>query len=311
VNAGDRSARAGSIGPLGDLTGLREMPCLFCGVHDEVLRFRDDPFRVVSCRRCGLVYVNPRLPSDRLLEMYQEAYWTSDRACEFGYTEYLADAPLYLRTNRLRRRVILQRKPGPGAVLDVGCAAGFFLSVMAELGWETTGVELSAPMVRYATDELALPDIRRGDLLSLELPPEHYDVVTLWDVVEHLEHPVAHLRAAARALKPDGLLLIETQNVASLFARILGRKWQHYKHAEHLYHFDPRSLPRLLDLAGFEQVRASPRHGGKYVSMTFLAERVGRVHPLLGTLAAPLRLLGRRAIYLNFMDELVVLARRR
>jgi 2-polyprenyl-3-methyl-5-hydroxy-6-metoxy-1,4-benzoquinol methylase len=136
-------------------------------------------------------------------------------------------------------------------------------------------------------------------------------VVTLWDVIEHLEDPIAHLGAAARALKPDGLLVIETQNVASLFARLLGRKWQHYKHAEHLYHFDPRSLGRLLELAGLEQVDRSARRGGKYVSMTFLAERVGRIHPLLSTLASPLRLLGRRALYLNFRDEMVVVARRR
>jgi 2-polyprenyl-3-methyl-5-hydroxy-6-metoxy-1,4-benzoquinol methylase len=311
VKPPDAAPRAGSIGPLADLTGLREVPCLFCGVHDESLRFREDPFRVVQCRRCGLVYVNPRLPSERLHDMYQEAYWTSDRACEFGYTEYLAEAPLYLRTYRLRRRVILERRPGPGRVLDVGCAAGFFLSVMAELGWETTGVELSAPMVRYAVEQLGLADIRRGDLLTLDLPAGHWDVVTLWDVIEHLEDPIAHLRAAARALKPDGLLVIETQNVASCFARLLGRKWQHYKHAEHLYHFDPRSLGRLLGLAGLERVASSARRGGKYVSMTFLAERVGRIHPLLSTLASPLRLLGNRALYLNFMDEMVVVARRR
>jgi 2-polyprenyl-3-methyl-5-hydroxy-6-metoxy-1,4-benzoquinol methylase len=311
VNPPDGAARAESLGPLGDLTGLREMPCLFCGVQDEQLRFRDAPFRVVTCRRCGLVYVNPRLPSDRLHDMYQEAYWTSDRACEFGYTEYLAEAPLYLRTYRLRRHVILSRKPAPGRVLDVGCAAGFFLQVMQELGWEPTGVELSAPMVRHATEVLGLPDIRRGDLLTLELPADHFDVVTLWDVIEHLEDPVAHLAAAARTLKPDGLLVIETQNVASLFARLLGRKWHHYKHAEHLYHFDPASLARLLDRADLECVHRSPRHGGKYVSMAFLAERVGRVHPLLSTLAAPLRLLGKRALYLNFMDEMVVVARRR
>ncbi|MHC5209688.1 MAG: class I SAM-dependent methyltransferase [Planctomycetota bacterium] len=311
MNAGDGAARAGSIGPFGDLDDLREMPCLFCGVHEETLRFREEPFRVVACSRCGLVYVNPRLSPERLHDMYQEAYWTSDRACEFGYTEYLAEAPLYLRTYRLRREVILRRKPGPGRVLDVGCAAGFFLKVMVELGWETTGVELSAPMVEYATKELGLADIRRGDMLSLDLPADHWDVVTLWDVIEHLEDPIAHLRAAARVLKPDGLMVIETQNVGSLFARLLGRKWQHYKHAEHLYHFDPHSLERLLDLAGLERVHSSPRHGGKYVSMAFLSERVGRIHPVLSTLAAPLRLLGQRAFYLNFMDEMVVLARRR
>jgi 2-polyprenyl-3-methyl-5-hydroxy-6-metoxy-1,4-benzoquinol methylase len=310
------AAVPGAGGARGGLTtrprsDLREVPCLFCGVSDERLRFRDGAFRVVECARCGLVYVNPRLPPERLHEMYQEEYWSSDRAKEFGYTQYLHEGPLYLRTYALRSRVIARHKPQPGRVLDVGCAAGFFLAVMAERGWQTTGIEISAPMVRYAQDTLKLPDIRRGDLLSVDVAPASYDVVTLWDVIEHLEDPREHLRRAARALKPDGVLVLETQNVASRFARVLGRKWQHYKHEEHLYHFDPRSLAHLLDDSGWTILENTPRLGGKYVSMQFLVERVGRVHPLLTKLASPLRLLKGAALYLNFRDEMVVVARKR
>ncbi|MGQ0553737.1 MAG: class I SAM-dependent methyltransferase [Planctomycetota bacterium] len=297
-----------SAGP-GD--GLREMPCLFCGGHDERLRFRDGPFRVVECRRCGLVYVNPRLSPERLHQMYQEEYWQSERASSFGYSAYLADAPLYLRTYRLRSRIIRRQRPTPGSVLDVGCAAGFFLAVMAEQGWQTTGIELSEPMVSYARDTLHLPDVRQGDLLSVALPPAHFDLITLWDVVEHLEDPLAHLRAAARALKPDGLLLLETQNVSSLFARLLGRRWQHYKHEEHLYHFAPASLERLLEQTGFRSTSRTSRYGGKYVSMAFIAERAGRLHPWLSHFLAPLRAIGRRSLYLNFHDEMILCARKR
>ena len=291
--------------------GLREMPCLFCGVVDERLRFREEPFRVVQCRRCGLTYVNPRLPAERLHEMYQEEYWSSVSAKEFGYTAYIADQPLYRRTYRRRMPVIRRYKPQPGAVLDVGCAAGFFLSVAAEEGWRPTGIELSAPMADYAARTLKLQDVRRGDLLSLDLPEQSFDVITLWDVIEHLEDPPAHLRAAKRLLKRDGVLVIETQNVASCFARLLGRKWQHFKHAEHLYHFEPKTLSRLLSEAGFEVLENTPALGGKYVSMDFLVERVGRIHPWLSTLASPLRLLGSRSLYVNLRDEMVVVARPR
>ena len=290
---------------------LREVPCLFCGVHEEKVRFRDGAFRVVECRRCGLVYVNPRLPPERLHQMYQEEYWASDRAKDFGYTQYLAEGPLMMETYRLRSRLLRRHAPKPGRVLDIGCAAGFFLAVMAEQGWHTTGLEISAPMVRYAREQLRLPDIRQGDLLSVPIEPGSYDLVTLWDVVEHLEQPGEHLRRAVAALAPGGLLVLETQNVASGFARLLGRKWQHYKHEEHLYHFDPRSLARLLDGAGLKQVASTPRYGGKYVSMDFLVERVGRIHPLLSTLASPLRLFGDASLYLNFRDELIVVAARR
>jgi len=290
--------------------GMREMPCLFCGVHEERLRFRDDPYRVVECARCGHVYVNPRLPAERLHEMYQEEYWSSERAKEFGYQQYLAEAPLYLRTYAMRAEVLAPYVQGPGHVLDVGCAAGFFLKVMADAGWRTTGVEISAPMVAYARDTLGLSDMHRGDLLTVDLGARRFDVIAMWDVIEHLERPQDHLARARELLADDGVLVLETQNVASRFARLMGPRWQHYKHEEHLYHFHPASLRRLLAEAGFEVLENTPRRGGKYVSMPFLVERVGRIHPLLSVLAKPLELLGDASLYVNLRDEMVVVARK-
>lgn len=292
------------------LAALREVPCLFCGVHEERLRFRDDPYRVVECARCGHVYVTPRLPPERLYEMYQEEYWTSERAKDFGYTQYLAEAPLYLRTYAMRSGLIDRYRSEPGAVLDVGCAAGFFLKVMHDKGWRTTGIEISAPMVEYARTTLGLPDMHRGDILTVPLPERAYDVITLWDVIEHLEEPGAHLARARELLRDDGILVLETQNVASCFARLLGSRWQHYKHEEHLHHFHPATMRRLLADAGFRIAENTPRRGGKYVSMAFLVERVGRIHPLLTVLASPLRLFGSAHLYVNLRDEMVLVARK-
>jgi len=289
---------------------MREVPCLFCDVHEERLRFRDGAYRVVECARCGHVYVNPRLPAERLHAMYQDEYWASDRAREFGYAQYLSEADNYRRTYRMRSEVITPYKGRPGRVLDVGCAAGFFLQVMAEKGWRTTGLEIAVPMLAHATSVLGLTDMHRGDLLSVDLPAGQFDVVTLWDVVEHLEDPVQHLRVVRRLLADDGILVLETQDVSSRFARLLGRRWQHYKHEEHLHHFHPESLRRLLARAGFEILENTPRRGGKYVSMAFLVERVGRLHPLLSLLALPLRLLKGFCPYINLRDEMVVVARK-
>lgn len=288
---------------------MREVPCLFCGIHEEKLRFHDGPFRVVECGRCGHVYVNPRLPRERLYEMYQEDYWTSDRAKDFGYTQYLDEKDLYLRTYRRRSTLLAPYRAEPGRILDVGCAAGFFLAVMKEQGWDTTGVEISAPMVDYARQELGLESVHRGDLLTVDLPPRSFDVITLWDVVEHMEEPGTHLRRARQLLLPGGFLVIETQNVAALFPRLVGRRWQHYKHEEHLHHFHPESLGRLLAGAGFEVIENTPRRGGKVVSMEFIVERLGKLHPVLSVLAAPLRLVKNASLYVNLLDEMVVVAR--
>ncbi len=292
--------------------GLRELPCYMCGATDERLKFRDGPYRVVECGRCSHVYVNPRLSPERLHEMYQEEYWESDRAKDFGYTEYLREQPLYQATYRRRADTLERYKRGfTGRVLDVGCAAGFFLSVMAEKGWDTTGVEISAKMCDYAREQLELPAIHHGDLLSVDLEPGSFDVITFWDVIEHLEDPIAHLARARELLHRNGLLLIETQNVRAAFARLLGRRWQHYKHEEHLYHFHPATLAKLVEKAGLEIVENTPRHGGKYVSMGFIQERVGKIHPVFSVLAWPLKLVDEKTLYLNFRDEMVAICKKR
>ena len=140
-------------------------------------------------------------------------------------------------------------------------------------------------------------------------PAGSFDLVTLWDVIEHVPDPQALLREARAMLKPDGVLILETQNIDSGFARLLGKRWQHFKHEEHLFHFSPRTIGPLLAQAGFELVHRTARFGGKYVSFGFVAERAGRLHPALSMLLRPLAWLRRANVYVNLRDEMVVVAR--
>ena len=133
--------------------------------------------------------------------------------------------------------------PNPLKVLDVGCAAGFFLRVMKEHGDQVRGVELSPEIAHLAIQHLGEANIHVGQMADLPedkpgFETHSFDLVTLWDVIEHVPDPQDLLRRAHRMLKPTGVLVIETQNVDSRFAGLLGRRWQHYKHEEHLYHFN-------------------------------------------------------------------------
>ncbi len=290
---------------------VKDYRCFLCGERGYKVLHEKDPFKAVKCRGCNLVYITPRLNSQSIINLYNENYWKSDRAKDYGYTNYLADAPLYLSTFKIRSRVIENYKKGPGRVLDVGCAAGFFLKVMSDKGWETHGIEVSETVAAYAREELGLANVRTGDTSKLaNLPENYFDVITFWDVVEHLEDPISTLKAARLCLKDDGILIIETQNIESAFAVLLCSCWQHFKYEEHLYHFCPTTVRLLVEKSGFHVVENTPRFGGKKVSINFIIERIGKVHPLLSKLLSPLKIVGDKSIYLNFFDEMIVVAQK-
>lgn len=291
--------------------GLEAASCLFCeaGTPTELM-FADPPFAVVRCSGCGLVFVSPRIAADRLRDVYDHGYWSSPAPKDRGYANYRGDARNWLRTYRRRARVLDGRLAPDSRVLDVGCAAGYFCEVMAARGHRVAGIEPSAAIIDDARARLGPDRVHFGTLDDAPFPDSSFDLVTLWDVVEHLPTPIEALRTVRRLLRDDGLLLLETQNVESRFARILGRRWQHFKQAEHLWHFAPTTLRLLLDAAGFAEVELTARRAGKYVGLDFIAERAGRVHPALSSALAPLARL-RAAPYVNLFDEMIVLARPR
>jgi len=254
------------------------------------------------------VYVTPRLGPEALDGLYQEPYWQSSCAKDYGYMNYLREQDLYFKTFRKRLRNLTAHRRH-GKLLDVGCAAGFFLHVAREAGFDVHGVDVATPMVRVAREELGLQNVREGTLRSAGYPDHAFDVVTLWDVIEHMHDPLDALEECRRVLKADGLLVLETQNVRSRFARLMGRRWHHFKMLEHLYHFDPRTCTVLLERAGFEVVRWTSRLAGKYVSMEFIVERSARMSRFLPKLMKPIQKVGPSALYVNPLDEMVFIAR--
>jgi SAM-dependent methyltransferase len=202
--------------------------------------------------------------------------------------------------------------PPRSRILDVGCAAGYFMQVARDAGHQVLGIEPSAPIAALAAKTLGQDAVHIGTLESAPAARGFRDgsfqLVTLWDVIEHIPDPQATLRRVRELLAPGGRLLIETQNVRSTWARLLGRRWHHYKHEEHLYHFGPATIERLLHDCGFRLLHLGAGYAGKYVSLAFVAERAGRLGRIPGLLASPLRLFAAVNLYVNPRDELIVVA---
>jgi 2-polyprenyl-3-methyl-5-hydroxy-6-metoxy-1,4-benzoquinol methylase len=257
------------------------------------------------------VYVSPRPDPNELYALYGETYFRNDESGVVGYTNYLRDEANIRKTfaGRLKR---LERYVQPGRLLDVGCAAGFFLDVAHERGWQVEGMDVSSFAVEYARNRFGY-DVRHGSLTDLDFPAGAYDLVTMWDVIEHVPDPMAYVRKAASLVRPGGVFALATPDVDSVPARLTGARWVGYKLSEeHVYYFSTKMLARMLDEAGFEV--ADARHVGKYVTLRLFLDRLGMYSPLLAkalALAERSFKLSEWALYVNPFDIVAVTARKR
>ncbi len=286
--------------------------CQVCGSAERTLKFEDGPYRVYTCSACTFVYVTPRLTGQALLDVYNETYWKSDNPKVRGYADYASESALYLKTYKKRMKLVSKWLPKKGRILDVGCAAGYFLRIAQQHGHDVHGVELSEAIAQEAIQSLGKDRIYNGlldDAVTARGWQDHsFDLITIWDVIEHVPEPQSLLASIKKLIKPGGKLLLETQNVNSRLANRLGKRWHHYKHDEHLYHFNPDTISRLLTDCGYEVLTCGSSYAGKYVSFGFLAERAGRLGTIPGLLAKPLALLKPCNLYVNPHDEIIVIA---
>jgi 2-polyprenyl-3-methyl-5-hydroxy-6-metoxy-1,4-benzoquinol methylase len=187
-------------------------------------------------------------------------------------------------------------------LLDVGCAAGYFLEAARARGWETLGLELSP--YTSAQAKAAGLDVYEASILDPpDLPP--VDVVTLWDTIEHLSEPVLALKNARRLLKPGGVIAISTGDRRSAVARLLGARWRLMSDPTHKFFFDEATLSRLLANADLRRISSS--HVGKWVGLGMV------LHQLDVPGATQLRRAFSRigwnpAVYVNLRDVITIVA---
>jgi SAM-dependent methyltransferase len=203
--------------------------------------------QLVACARCGLQFVSPRLRADAVLEGYaggsDEQFVSQARGRELTFGKSL---------DAIERA--WNRKPG--RLLDIGTGGGSFPYIAAKRGWIADGCEPNRWLCRWALDNYGLA-IRPGTVFEQNYTPASYDVVTLWDVLEHTPDPKAEVREAHRLLQDEGLLVINYPDIGSWVARVLGRSWV-YLLDVHLYYFTRATIRKLLEDAGFSVVRFRP-----------------------------------------------------
>lgn len=253
---------------------MKEVVCNFCGQDNSDLvnagpdmLSNSGVFRLVRCRHCGLIYQNPQLEPHELSNHYPAEYPRFNRQRESGSP--LQKLSQQHALNRQRER-LERRLHGPGKLLDVGCATGQFLNHMRESGWDVVGVELNPSAANYGRDTYKL-DIKIGTLEKSHFPNGTFDVVTLWDVLEHVPDPRTTLDEIARILRPGGLLVASTPNPTCIEAYLFGPHWIGWERPRHLHLFPPRLLHLYLANAGFDEIVTESFAGRLAVTLTSLA----------------------------------------
>ncbi len=244
--------------------------CSLCGADDaeRLLTLRDyafdgpGEFPLLRCRRCGLMYLNPRPGPAQMDRYYPAAYLPYKSAIEDERWALMRRVRRY--NIRQRRRAVEQFSPRvPGRVLDVGCSTGIFLAEMRDAGWETNGVDLSPIAIAYARERFGL-DAFEGRLTDADLPDGQFSAATLWDVLEHTFDPLETLQSIHRLLEVNGIVVIAVPHYESWDRQLFGRHWIGYDAPRHLHVFSRDVLRDMLARAGFDVVRAECAFGGYY-----------------------------------------------
>jgi len=289
----------------------QHVPCNLCGSEARQPFCPENGRNLMQCQNCGLIYVSPRVDANELYALYGETYFHNDESGVVGYTNYLADEANIRKTAR-RRMKHLERFVQPGKMLDIGCAVGFFLDEAHQRGWQVQGLDVSAYAVQYVKERFGF-DAQHGSFTDLAISPGTLDLITLWDVIEHVPDPKAYVQKAAALLRPGGIIALATPDVESLPAKLTGKRWVGYKLSEeHLYYFSINTLKRMLTEAGFEILDV--RHVGKYVTTRLFLDRLGMYLPPLAKLLALAEhtfKLSERSLYVNPFDIVAITARKR
>ena len=255
--------------------------------------------QILRCRCCRFSFSRVRPSSDELGHLYQA----------MDVQVYESETAGRWKTSA-RHFDILSRFVPVGALLDVGCASGMFMSRAAANGWSVVGIEPSVRLCRLAEDRLGPSGrVLCTTLQEAPLEKETFSAVTLWDVLEHVSDPVEFLALCANLVRPSGYVVVNVPDIESIQARLLGRRWPLLL-PEHLNYFNRSSLELCAGRAGLKAVHFGRRPAS--FSLGYVAHRLSQ-HGIAGTRFAARALEATRFARLAFpvwMGEIYCVLRR-
>ncbi len=257
--------------------------CPLCASRDvsdfmrapDRFHMRLESYYLMHCESCSCIWVNkPPLPTE-MSQHYDKDYHRAITAAGED------DAGIRWKA---QREHIAQYKSG-GSLLDIGCSSGGFLSTMRDPSWKLYGIEMDFCTAERARKNTGA-EIFIGDAMDAPFAAESFDVVTTFDVLEHVYRPLQFVTNINAWLKPGGIYYAILPNIDCWEARMLGSYWYGLELPRHLFHFSPRSLAKLMELSNFVKgdIRTTPtsylEHSIHYVCCGIMQKLGGSPTPL-------------------------------
>jgi SAM-dependent methyltransferase len=223
--------------------------CKLCGAAAET-RMAHNGFGIVRCGACGFMFAIVPADLDLGAIYADDAYWNG--GCDYGYADY-EQAWRDVRRLALARLDRLHYRKPPGVMLEIGCAAGYFLREAQSRGWQAVGVELSATMRRRSVKLLDCPVF--ASLGEATTGTQRFDCVAMFEVIEHLTEPLSFMRLVRAAMSPGAVLMLSTPNFDAPEALRDPYSCHWFSPPAHVSYFTPTTLRDCIEQAGFEAIQ--------------------------------------------------------
>jgi len=253
-----------------DMVKQQELADKFRSSGDELL-----VDQLVKCNECGFMYLNPRIKPQLILKGYSE-----------GTDENFISQAKYreLTFSKALRHIERFTKGKKGRIYDIGTAGGSFLNAAKKRGWDVYGSEPNKWLCKWGKENYGIT-IWQGDIFSHRFEKNFFDVVTLWDVLEHVPDPSKNLEEINRILKPGGILVVNYPDISSWISKLMGKKWI-FLLSVHLFYFNRKTIKKMLNKNGFKAIKIKPHF--QTLSLGYLAFRTKSYSKLLYKIGMPI-----------------------
>ncbi len=223
---------------------------------------------IVKCNKCGMIYSNPQPSQIELSTLYKNV---------IDY-QYLNEVAAREKTFNLSLKQLHKFITPPGKLIDFGCYTGVFMEMAKNKGWTVSGIELSDWASKIARKK-NLGEVYSKPINELSLPYKTFDLITLWDVIEHLANPKQILENLSKYLKHNGIIAFSTHFIDSFSAKILGKHYP-FLMDMHLSHFSGKTIKKMLNDLGFEILKIYPHK--RILRSGYFLDKLSNITPIGG-----------------------------